>query len=182
MSLRYGLLGSINLKPMTGYELDREFKESLNYIWKTNTSQLYSELGKMEQDGWLISERVIQDDKPNKRVYSITDKGRAELLDWLSETDYERDVTPKSAFLLKVLFAGFTDKESSLKLLHSFRDLYLSAETNKNDVREAIAQDALGVDPEISMYWNIVALHGEIVHEARLKWVEKVIKIVENER
>jgi len=182
MSLRYGLLGSINLNPMTGYELVKEFDESLKYVWYATTSQVYSELSKMELDGWLKSERIIQDEKPNKRIYSITEKGKAKLLDWLSETDFKRDIFPKSDFLLKVLYAGYTSKESSLKLLHSFRNLFLAAKTAKNVIREAIARDALNVDPEISMYWSIVALHGEYVHEARLKWVEEAIKIVENER
>jgi len=184
MSLKYGLLGTINWKSMTGYELDREFKESLQYIWHATTSQIYSELGKMEQDGWLISERVVQDEKPNRRVYSITEKGRAELLEWLSapEINPKGDIIAKNAFLLKVLFAGYTSKESSLKLLHSFREIYLAAKTAKASVREAIARDETDTDQEVTMYWKLVALHGEIIHEARLKWVEQAIKIVEAER
>jgi len=169
---------------MTGYQLSKDFNESYKYIWYANSSQIYNELCKMEQDGWLTSKRVIQDEKPNKRVYSITEKGRSELLSWLSTpaTDVMSTITSKSAFLLRVLFAGYTSKESSLTLLHSFRDLYLSHKTTQSNIREAITQDELEYDKEIAMYWKIVALHGEIMNEARLKWVEQAIKIVENER
>ena len=100
MSLRYGLLGILYaVESRTGYELDKDFKEAYDYIWRSNTSQIYSELGKMEQDGWLTSERIIQDEKPNKRVYSITEKGRVELLKWLStpETDVKSTLTTKNA-------------------------------------------------------------------------------------
>jgi len=67
MSLRFGLLGSLCQESMTGYELDKEFKESLGYIWYAGTSQIYSELDKMEQDGWLSSERVMQGEKTQSR-------------------------------------------------------------------------------------------------------------------
>ena len=77
MSLKHGLLGLVSSEgSMTGYELDKFFKNSLNYFWQAKTSQIYRELKAMEDLGWLTSERVIQEDKPNKKVYSITAEGK----------------------------------------------------------------------------------------------------------
>ena len=184
MSLRYGLLGILYVESMTGYQLDKEFKEAYDYIWRSNTSQIYSELGKMEQDGWLTSVRIIQDEKPNRRVYSITEKGRAELLEWLSnpEVDVKATLTAKNAFMLRVVFAGYMDKEDALKLLHSFRNLKLSYNTPLIGIREAIDRDEPNYDSNLTMFWKIAVLHGEIMNEASLKWVEQAIKIVEAER
>ena len=84
MSLRHGLLGLINYSPMTGYEIVKDFENSLSYFWHATSQQIYKELDAMEKSGWLVSERIIQTEKPNKRVYSITPEGKAALLEWLS--------------------------------------------------------------------------------------------------
>ena len=42
MSLRHGLLGLINYKPMTGYELNKEFEESLGHFWHVRSQQIYN--------------------------------------------------------------------------------------------------------------------------------------------
>jgi len=182
VSLKHGLLGLLILESHTGYELDKEFKETMKYIWQAKNSQIYNELDKMEQKGWLTSERIIQEDKPIKRVYSITASGKAELLDWLCapEDDVNSALTQKNAFLLRVLLAGNTNKDAALKLLHSFRDVCLARKTEQEGIKMAIARDEPDYDHTITMYWNLVALHGEIILQARLDWVENAINIVEN--
>lgn len=101
-SFGHGMLGLLNYGPMTGYELDKAFKESLSFFWQAQTSQIYRELDAMEQNGWLSSEYVIQKDKPNKRVYSITDTGKKELNNWLlsPQSDIAATMRIKNAFLM----------------------------------------------------------------------------------
>jgi len=182
MSLKHGLLGLLSLEPHTGYELDKEFRETMKYIWQAKNSQIYNELDRMEQKGWLVSERIIQDEKPNKRVYSITESGKVELLNWLStpEDDVKNALSQKNAFLLRVLLAGNTDKKAALKLLNSFREVCILRKTEQEDIRAAISRDEPDYDNEITLYWNLVALHGEIANQARIEWVEKAIEILEN--
>ncbi|MCL2412049.1 MAG: PadR family transcriptional regulator [Treponema sp.] len=184
MSLKHGLLGLLILEPHTGYELDKEFRESMKYIWQAKNSQIYNELDRMEQKGWLASERIIQDEKPNKRVYSITESGKVELLNWLSapEDDLKNALSQKDAFLLRVLLAGNASKEAALKLLRSFREVCLLRKTEQEDIRTAIARDEPYYDNEITLYWNLVALHGEIANNARLEWANKAIEILENRK
>lgn len=183
MSLKHGLLGLLILEPCTGYELDKEFRETMKYIWQAKNSQIYNELDRMEQKGWLISERIMQEDKPNKRVYSITESGRAELLNWLSapEDDVTNALTQKNAFLLRVLLAGNTNKDAALKLLYSFREICLARKTEQQGIRAAIVRDEPGYDNEITLYWKLVALHGETVLQARIDWAEKAISIINKE-
>jgi len=180
MSLKHGLLGLLSLRPYTGYELNKEFEQAFKYIWQAKTTQIYTELDNMEQKGWLASERIIQDEKPNKRVYSITETGRAELLDWLSapEADVNNALTQKNAFLLRVLLAGNTNKEQALKLLHSFREVCLARKDAQRGIRVSIAQDEPDYSQNITLYWNLVALHGEMMNQTRLDWLEKAINIV----
>jgi virulence activator alpha len=39
----------------------------------------------MEDDGWVAVTPVIQHGRPDKKVYAVSDAGRAELARWLSE-------------------------------------------------------------------------------------------------
>jgi len=183
MSLRHGLLGLIKYKPMTGYELSKEFTESLAYFWHATSQQIYKELDTMEKSGWLISERVIQSEKPNKRVYSITAKGKEELLDWLStpEEGVKKFMQGKNPFLMRLAFMGETSDEQALGMLHAFRNEYLSFAQSLDDVEKIIAEDEAVLGPKVMKYWKIVSLHGEIIRKARLEWVEKAIAILENE-
>jgi len=183
MSLRHGLLGLIKYKPMTGYELSKEFTESLAYFWHATSQQIYKELDTMEKSGWLISERVMQSEKPNKRVYSITAKGKEELLDWLStpEEGVKKFMQGKNPFLMRLAFMGETSDEQALGMLHAFRNEYLSFAQSLDDVEKIIAEDEAVLGPKVMKYWKIVSLHGEIIRKARLEWVEKAIAILENE-
>lgn len=182
MSLRHGMLGLINLTPMTGYEIDKEFKESLQYIWQAKSSQIYSELDNMEKRGWLSSERVMQDEKPNRRVYSITENGKTELLDWLSkpEADVKTALTGKNAFLFRVLLAGSLSKEQSFALLRSFRDVCVARKTQQEGIRSEILEDETKYDQKQILFFELVAMHGEMMNKTRLEWIEKAINILEN--
>ncbi len=76
MSLKHGLLGLLNYGSMTGYELGNAFKDSLGFFWQAHMSQVYRDLNSMEEDGWVKSEWIVQEERPNKRLYTITGAGR----------------------------------------------------------------------------------------------------------
>jgi len=81
--LKHGILGLINYREMTGYEIMQTFRDSLNFFWKAQTSQIYRELQTLEKKEWVAKTVVLQQGKPDKNVYSITQEGRCELLRWL---------------------------------------------------------------------------------------------------
>lgn len=85
MSVPHVLLALLNKAPMHGYELKAAFEAELASLWTLNYGQLYPALERLETDGLVAKERVIQDDRPDKKVYSITTAGKAELQRWLAE-------------------------------------------------------------------------------------------------
>jgi len=169
---------------MTGYELDKVFKESLAYFWHAKGSQIYCELDSMERKGWLTSERVVQEEKPNKRVYTITDDGKAEFMDWLSspETDIKNAVNIKTPLLMRVFFANETAKSQTLDLLRSFRDECLARVAKINGTREYIADIAMQnpMYSEHTIYWKLTSSYGEMINRARIAWAEESIAILES--
>jgi len=180
MSLKHGLLGLLSFEgPTTGYDLDKFFKNSLGNFWHAKTSHIYRELRAMEEQGWLASERIVQEEKPNKRVYSITNEGKTELLSWLSSSDAGLGSRLKSVFMMKMFFSGELGKEAALKLVREFREVIAARIPMLAQARKEIAQDETKY-PKHAPYWKLTLLNGEIGTKAALEWADKAIEILEN--
>jgi len=180
MSLKHGILGLLSLKPYTGYELSKEFSQAMKHIWHTKTTQVYVELNNMEQKGWLVSHRVIQDDRPNKKVYTITEEGRLEFLNWLAnpKQDVEKALLLRNGFLLRVLFAGNTSTDSAIALLESFREVCLNLSTAHGKIYQMIDKDEPIDGEEHAFFYRLVVRYGEIMVKARLEWIEEAIETI----
>lgn len=182
MSLKHGILGLLNYGPMTGYELNKAFKDSLSFFWQAQTSQIYRELNNMERLGWLSSEQVIQTDKPNKRVYSLTEEGESELKNWLTdpEADVKNAMSVRSAFLMRVFFGGEMGNANAHKMLRAIRDECIAAITALGRVDGSISDYGEVVsDINKTKYWKLTALFGQSYYQAMLGWAEKAIAVSE---
>ncbi|MDL2259033.1 PadR family transcriptional regulator [Eubacteriales bacterium OttesenSCG-928-K08] len=186
MSLKHGLLGLLNYGPMTGYDLSIVFNDSLSFFWQAKSSQIYRELNAMEKTGWLCSEHIIQTDKPNKRLYSITDAGKSELQKWLAspEIDIAEAMRVRSAFLMRVFFAGETNDDDAIKLLEAFLQECMKTVEKLGNLSNIIPQYAAMVDgaAQKSKYWRIAALFGESYYQAEIEWAYKALAILKGDK
>src|ERR1700730_6003540 len=104
-SLELALLGLIAEQHLpSGYDLVQFFKVSMVHYWHAHPGQIYPTLERMEHDGWISGREVIQKGRPNKRVYSITTKGREVLVEWL-QSPFE-PFKMKNSPLLRSRFLG----------------------------------------------------------------------------
>ena len=102
MSLQYGILGLLNYAPMTGYNLKKLFDESVNNIWEASLSQIYRELGTLEKNGLVTSQIEQQDDRPDKKIYSISEEGKIAFSEWLVNFS-DKFISPKrDEFMLRI--------------------------------------------------------------------------------
>ena len=108
MALREVILTVLAHRPMTGYEIARNFDQVLSYFWKASHQQIYRELARLDGDGCVTFEVVPQPGKPDKKVYQITGTGRGELKKWLAlSTDPPR---PQYDLLVKLMAGLLVDK------------------------------------------------------------------------
>ncbi len=82
MSLDHILLGLLR-DPATGYALKNTFGEGIRHFWSAELSQIYPTLKRLEERRMLRSRVEPSAKGPNRKVYSLTDAGREELLRWL---------------------------------------------------------------------------------------------------
>lgn len=172
MSLKHGLLGLLNYGEMTGYELTKVFEDSLGFFWKAQMSQIYRELNAMEKEGWLTFHTVIQTDKPNKKVYSITETGREELNTWLNKDLTEEFFSARNAFLMQLFFSSRKGKEQMLRTLQKARDCCLAAIQKTGTIEGSICTygDELHSQKE-RLYWEMTAQYGYAYYEMCYRWL-----------
>lgn len=103
MPLKHAILGLLNYAEMTGYDIDRYFKSSIAFFWHAQTSQIYKELNTCTKHNWVDSEIVYQSDKPNKKVFHITEEGRLELHRWLADADQFHSASQQERISLRNL-------------------------------------------------------------------------------
>ena len=177
--LKHGILGLLNYGDMSGYEIREVFKDSLNYFWTAQTSQIYRELGALEKNGWIKRQAVKQDGKPNKNICSITDEGRKELLRWLSEADVNMDM--RSSILMKIFFMGELPISNSLNFFKELNKEYcgllndLQAEHHSIDFYQEMVPDKRN-----ALFWQMTADFGKRYMQMYVDWSESCIQILEN--
>ncbi len=79
----YALMGKLAQGDQTGYELSLIMGPPRNFIWEAKHSQIYTVLAGLAKEGYVTFSQVIQDSRPNKKVYTITEQGRAALREWV---------------------------------------------------------------------------------------------------
>ena len=85
MALSHTILMLLSECPHSGYDIGKEFDECVGHYWQATSQQIYRELSKMEKQGWIEAETISQEGRPNKKLFSITDTGKQELLDWIGQ-------------------------------------------------------------------------------------------------
>ncbi|MDD2459362.1 MAG: DUF4180 domain-containing protein [Eubacteriales bacterium] len=85
MSIQYIVLGYLSTASQSGYDLKKAIAAHPFLPWSGNNNQIYKSLMDLENQGFIESETVIQSMAPNKKIYKITNPGRALLKYWLYE-------------------------------------------------------------------------------------------------
>jgi DNA-binding PadR family transcriptional regulator len=79
VALRHAVLAALLEGDASGYQLAKRFDVSVANFWSATPQQLYRELEGLEAEKLVRARLVRQQRRPDKRVFTLTDQGRAEL-------------------------------------------------------------------------------------------------------
>lgn len=99
----YVVLGMIATGRRSGYAMSRTAKEATRHFWATSDGQIYPQLKKLSEDGYIEGERESQGGR-ERIVYSLTPKGREALDEWMSSAA-KAHFELRDEGLLKLFFA-----------------------------------------------------------------------------
>lgn len=174
MSLEHAILGFLNYGPSTGYDLKKLFDGSVRHFWPADQSQIYRTLSRLANRGLISARQVIQEDRPNQKVYSLTDKGRDLLMDWLRTVHPHED--KRYSFLIQVFFGGQMEDHDILPVLEKRAD-ELRRRLQGFKELEADSQEKINMYPERDrFFWMLTLEHGIWVEQSILTWLESVIE------
>lgn len=155
MSLAHTILGLLQQQEMTGYDLKTScFDQTLAHLWSADQAQIYRTLDKLEKQGWITRTIEIQHDRPNRKIYSITEAGKAEFNHWLQTPQPLPNI--RDPLLVQVYFAAQLPNSVLLHLLQQqlaahYKKLAAceaidlptleDATANRNQMMQRLAQD-----------------------------------------
>ena len=135
----YGVLSVLALRDHSTYELTRQMRISLHYLWPRAESNVYAEAKRLVE-ARLAESREEWNGSRRRTIYSITRSGRAELARWLaspsSQQRYESEAVMKVFFaengtrddLLASIRAVGEDAVAAVEHFRQFADLYEAGE------------------------------------------------------
>ncbi len=178
--LKHGILGLINYREMTGYEIMQTFRDSLNFFWSAQTSQIYRELQTLENRKWVEKTVVPQSGKPDKNIYAITGEGREELLRWL--TDGNLGLNSRIPILMKVFFMGERSREENICYFENLKDYCGMFLESLASVPEYIESYSIYVDNrEKTLYWGMTVDLGRRNMQTYVEWAQDCIDLLKGE-
>uniref|UniRef100_A0AAU2UW89 PadR family transcriptional regulator n=1 Tax=Streptomyces sp. NBC_00003 TaxID=2903608 RepID=A0AAU2UW89_9ACTN len=175
MALEHAILVSLLEKPGSGYELARRFDRSIGYFWAATHQQIYRILKRMENDGWIDAREVAQQNRPDKKEYSVAAAGRAALSRWLHEPIEPESVRHELA--VKIRGAAFDDPAALLAEVERHRRAHADrlAHYLAGERRDFTGPDAPEA-PDAGQELQHVVLRGGIAYERMtLAWLDDVI-------
>ncbi|MDD9270736.1 helix-turn-helix transcriptional regulator [Paenibacillus sp. GCM10023248] len=125
------ILGTLMNRSLTGYEIKQLFETLFSYFYSSSYGTIYPMLHRMEKEGLLTKESVAQDGKPNKNVYTITERGKEQFNGYL-DSPIESD-SVKSDFLMRLFFGEFVSKDTVIAWLEK---AYLHVEEQLQQLKD----------------------------------------------
>lgn len=122
MSLRHALLALLDVGPMTGYELAKQFDQSVTYLWHAPHSQIYPELRRMEGEGLIEAEALPRGERATKRAYSLTGQGGEALVEWVRRL--ERPAQVREPAYLRATYFEYESFDDTRHHFTEHRDHY----------------------------------------------------------
>jgi DNA-binding PadR family transcriptional regulator len=126
-----------------------------------NIGQIYVTLQRLERDGLVRSQDVVQVTRPNKRVYELTEAGHEALLSWIDRASEGPRV--RDDFFMKLVLSRQAGSSDRLGLINRQRRHYLSQ-------MRSLSVLATAADRRIPR----LLIEGAMLHlQADLDWLQR---------
>ena len=175
MALVHAILAALVEQPCSGYDLRKQFEGSVGFFWKASFQQIYRELTKLEEQGLLRSETVHQENRPDKKIYSVTEAGKQYLSEWIAQPS---EVSPIKDELLVKLFAGYlVPKQTILTQLEQHRQQHLEQLSVYRQIEQRYFQNPDTLSTEKRFHY--ITLRQGIRYETEwLGWCDEAIELL----
>jgi PadR family transcriptional regulator AphA len=165
VSFRYLILGLLTRHQMSGYDIKR-FLKSLGWlIGSPSFGSLYPALHALLEDGLVTVEVFPHEDKPPRKIYSITETGRQALQEWIDQPSVP-DASLR-AFLLRLMLASNLSQVGLIAHLEQRRAQVFAHHASLKQTANTLGEMDLGQ--------RLALGYGLTVAAAELAWLDSTL-------
>ena len=167
VSVRHVILGLLTQQPMSGYDIKQLF-ESFNWlIGSPSYGSLYPALHELLDEELVAMEIIPNQDKPARKEYHTTAKGKEVLFEWLQQP--ATSDTPLKPFLMRLMLADNYSHEGLVGYLHQRRSQVVAYHSDlKEKARNGDEVDDLGQ--------QLIFNYGLAMANAELQWLDRILE------
>ena len=168
---KYALLGILSMCPGSGYDIKKFMEQSTSNFWSESYGQIYPILKQLVEEGLATSHTEKQEGKPERYVYTLTDKGLEVLRHWLTEPiEY---IVERNELLLKLFFGRQSTIADNIEHVKQFQ-LLQEQLLDKYRGIEVYLKDNCADNAELC-YSLITVRYGILRCQALLNWCGETI-------
>jgi len=182
MSLPYAILGLLTYSPMNGYLLGKIFNQTLNNVWVASLSQIYRELDGLEKKGYVESSIQPQDDRPDKRVFTVTESGKTAFRQWLTNPSETFLAPRRDEFTLRLFFGGKMSKDELTGLFRQFVAERENLERMMDGISRSLPEinrllraDLAPGEEKDMLCWRFIVKLIVTANRAAIQWAEECL-------
>jgi DNA-binding PadR family transcriptional regulator len=172
----YIILGLLDHEDLSGYDIKKRIDYMISHFWEVGYGQIYPTLKTMEENEMIIKQSIEANKGPERNLYSITEKGREVLREWLLLPE-DKEYT-KYEILVKLFFGNMVTPDENLKRIGAFRERQnKNAEMIKlfkHNLEQVLSED------EDHLYYYLTVLFGEKVYRAYQDWAAEAETLLED--
>ncbi|MBE9915785.1 PadR family transcriptional regulator [Paenibacillus donghaensis] len=174
-TLSYGLLAFLARESSSGYDVMLKIQP----FWQAKHSQIYPLLAQMEENELLTSYWVKQSEKPDKKIYSITDNGIRKLKEWMYKP--LPDPVTRDELSMKTFCMWLTDRDNAIEIIESRKAYFLRRLESFRKMLQKIPEDKRGFGNR-EFYDYILVQKGIFNATAGLDWCSWVLAMLKEQQ
>lgn len=169
--INYVILGILMESPMSGYDLKKVAEQTIGMFFKMSYGNLYPTLKALTKTG-EITEQETQNSK-NKKIYTLTDQGKASFLKWLAEPLQSN----KKEYMVKIFFYDYLDEETRQTHLRAYQAQIHRKMMEMKGLQNIVNEELTSIPNKEDYYYRVSTMYyGLQFYEMELAWFNKIIE------
>ncbi|WP_141506312.1 PadR family transcriptional regulator [Paenibacillus luteus] len=164
-------LGMLMQGKMSGYDIKKITEQSVGIFYKMSYGSLYPALKRLVQSAFVTEEET--NDSKNKKIYSITDRGRAHFMQWLREPLQAN----KREYLIKIFFYDYLDEPAKKQNLMAYQQNIARHIAQMEVVQGIVSKELEQLEDKDQYYYRVSVMHyGLDFFKMENEWLKKIIE------
>jgi DNA-binding PadR family transcriptional regulator len=151
---------------MSGYDIKRVLKSLGWLLGNPSFGSLYPALHTLLKDGLAVVDVDSRQNKPSRKIYSITEAGRQALAEWIN-----RPVGPNTSIKAFVMRLVLADNLSNAGLIAQLYQRRAQVATHRTDLEHMVKE----LDDQISSGQRLALDYGLALATTELAWLDSTL-------